>query len=180
MTTGSTRFPTAASSRRRGCFTRRGAAGQTRRSRCWHGLRRARRPAITSWASTTCDSCSGARALCAACHRTRCCGDVRGPTAPRQRCRRRGRSGVSWGLHLAPDAVADLRRLEPLLQEHVLDELDDLAADPGRIPPPLPGWGIVHTFARVESSRLHVLTLILARDDHQQLVTLLGIHASTL
>jgi hypothetical protein len=51
-------------------------------------------------------------------------------------------------LHLAADALADLGRLEPWLQEEVLDELDRLTATPNLIAPALPDWGHVYIFPR--------------------------------
>ena len=68
---------------------------------------------------------------------------------------------MSLALHLAPDALADLRRLDAGLQEEVLDELERLAAQPELIPPPLPKSGTVHTFAREIAGVLHVIALTL-------------------
>lgn len=87
---------------------------------------------------------------------------------------------MSWGLHIAADAQADLRRLDLPVQEHVLDELDRLTAHRDQLPPPIPGWGIVHAFASNASGNLSVLTLVLTRDDERQLLTLLGIYSTSL
>jgi hypothetical protein len=80
-------------------------------------------------------------------------------------------------LHLAADALADLQRLEPWLAEEVLDELERLVSTPELIGPALPDWGHVHVLTRSQAGRLHVVTLILDRNDARGLLTLLGVQA---
>lgn len=80
---------------------------------------------------------------------------------------------MSLALHLAADALADLRRLDFWLQEEVLDELDRLAANPGLVPQPIPGWGSIYAFARASVGTLYVLTITVQLSASQ--LTVLGI-----
>ncbi|MDB5289911.1 MAG: hypothetical protein JWL69_1152 [Phycisphaerales bacterium] len=82
---------------------------------------------------------------------------------------------MSLALHLAPDALAHLRRLNAGLQEEVLDELERLAAQPELIPSPLPQSGTVHTFAREVAGSLHVIALILEWSKGGSRLAVLGI-----
>ena len=86
---------------------------------------------------------------------------------------------MSLALHLAADALSDLRRLDPWLQEEVLDEIERLAAAPESIPAPLQGWGSVHPFVRVVGGQLQVITLTLERNDSRGLLIVLGVASAT-
>jgi hypothetical protein len=78
-------------------------------------------------------------------------------------------------LHLAPDALADLRRLDAGLQEETLDELERLAAHPNLVPPSLPQWGTVHTFAREVAGVLHIIAITLEWRESASRLAVLGI-----
>jgi hypothetical protein len=82
---------------------------------------------------------------------------------------------VNLDLHLAADALADLRRLDVELQEEVFDELERLSAKPDLIPPPLPQSGIVHTFACETAGGLHVIAITLERRDGGTRLAVLGV-----
>jgi hypothetical protein len=82
---------------------------------------------------------------------------------------------VNWDLHLAADGMRDLHRLDPWLQEEVLDELERLAANPSLIPPPLPHIGIVHPIVRADGPSLRVVVVSLLRNDFARLLSFLGV-----
>jgi hypothetical protein len=81
---------------------------------------------------------------------------------------------VSYGFALAGDAIADLRALEPWLQEEVIDQMELLAADPTG----LEGEDddtVAYTFVCTDRHGLHQVSLTLARNDAARRLTLLGI-----
>lgn len=81
---------------------------------------------------------------------------------------------MSYGLHLAGDAIADLRTLDPWLQEEVLDELELLLATPSRLRADATGRA-VHDFDRRRGGKRYVVFLRLHRDDQRQLLSLIAI-----
>lgn len=81
---------------------------------------------------------------------------------------------MSYGLHLAGDAIADLQELDPWLQEEVIDELESLTLTPWRLR--ADGIGrAVHDFDRRVGTIRHVVFLRLHRDDVNHVLTLVGI-----
>ena len=82
---------------------------------------------------------------------------------------------MSYSLTIAADASADLRRLDPSLQEAVLDELDVLAADVGLLPPAIRGSQLVYGFRCTSGNVLHHFTMVLARNDQQEKLIVLGV-----
>jgi hypothetical protein len=81
---------------------------------------------------------------------------------------------VSYGLRIAGDAIADLRALEPWLQEEVLDELEWLAAAPAQLRVDRSGRA-VQDFERTASGKRHVIFLRLHRDAQAQIITLVAV-----
>lgn len=81
---------------------------------------------------------------------------------------------MSYTLDLAGDAAADLRDLEPWLQEEVLDEIDRLAADPSVLRPRLPGGTVIHDVTRDHAGSRHYLFITVHRDDARRRV---GVHS---
>ena len=82
---------------------------------------------------------------------------------------------MSYGLTIAGDARADLRSLEPWLQEDLLDELDILADDPSPLPASAPGGDLVYAFRRHGGGANHYLFVTLSRNDATEMLTVLGI-----
>jgi hypothetical protein len=82
---------------------------------------------------------------------------------------------VSYSLAIAGDARADLRTLEPWLQEEVLDELEIIAQDPTVLPESEPDTAIVYAFSRQVGIIRHYVGLVLLRNEAGQSLTLLGV-----
>lgn len=87
---------------------------------------------------------------------------------------------MSYSFTIAGDARADLRALEPWLQEEVLDELELLAADPMLLGDHEPGGDLVYAFNRERGRAKHYVVLTLTRSDVNQTLTVLGIFRRTL
>ena len=79
---------------------------------------------------------------------------------------------MSWDYHLAADAIVDLRRLDPEVQEAVLDELDDLceSADEEKWVGTLP-----RSVYPVINGVMHPLKLELNANPSHALLTVMGI-----
>lgn len=84
---------------------------------------------------------------------------------------------MSYAVRLAGDVIADLRQLDPQLQEDVLDELDSLANGPESLRTDASGEAIFD-FARGEGAARHVIFLRLHRDDVNRVLTVLAIAAA--
>ena len=78
---------------------------------------------------------------------------------------------MSYGLQIAGDADVEMRRLDPWLQEEVLDELERLIADPSLLHQ---GENILSVTRTQRGQRFHV-TLYLAVSEQSQTVSLLGV-----
>ena len=87
---------------------------------------------------------------------------------------------MSYSFAIAGDARADLRALDPWLQEEILDELESLAADPSLLATTEPGGDLVYAFSRVTGGAKHYVSLTLTRNDVNQTLTVLGIFLRTL
>ena len=84
---------------------------------------------------------------------------------------------MSWGYRVVGDAIADLRELEPWLQEEVLDELDRLALQPPTPRPTAAEPEVVHDFERT-SDRVRTIVFIRVRIERpRELLIVLGISA---
>jgi hypothetical protein len=83
---------------------------------------------------------------------------------------------VSYALTIAGDALADLRALEPWLQEEVLDELELLADDPLLAETLPPGIDSIYSFIRTTANgaRHHVVVTLFRSAVHST-ISLLGI-----
>jgi hypothetical protein len=81
---------------------------------------------------------------------------------------------VSYVWHLAGDALADLRELDPSLQEDVLDEVETVAGAPSRRRVDPQGYAI-HDFERTKSDVRPVVFIRVHRDDLRQTISVLGI-----
>jgi hypothetical protein len=82
---------------------------------------------------------------------------------------------VSYALAVAPDATADLRRLEPWLQEETLDELELVLTDPSILPALSLDKHASYTFSREASGVEHNVTMIFTRNDTSKTLALLGV-----
>ncbi len=80
---------------------------------------------------------------------------------------------MSYAVHLAGDAIADLQALDPWVQEEVIDELERVAAQPRQLHPDDDGNSI-HDFERLVGGVRHVLFLRLHRDDVRQLLSVVA------
>ena len=81
---------------------------------------------------------------------------------------------MSYAWHLAGDALADLRELNPSLQEDVLDEVEIVAGAPWRLTCDAQGYAI-HDFERTQSDIRHVVFIRVHRDDLRQILSVLGV-----
>ena len=82
---------------------------------------------------------------------------------------------MSYALAVAADASADVRRLDPWLQEEVWDELELLLADPSVLPALSLDKHTSYTFSRKVSGVGHFVTMILTRNDRSRTLALLGV-----
>jgi hypothetical protein len=82
---------------------------------------------------------------------------------------------VSYALAVAADARADLRRIEPWLQEEVWDELELIAADTSVLTPTSSGDSEIHSFNRVSGGMTHYVVIALVRNDATKTITVLGV-----
>ena len=82
---------------------------------------------------------------------------------------------MSWGYRLVGDAVADLRELEPWLQEEVLDELEGLALQPPSPRPTAAEPEVVHDFERVSGGTRTVVFIRLRVEHSKGALIVLGI-----
>jgi hypothetical protein len=81
---------------------------------------------------------------------------------------------VSYAWRLTGDARADLRELEPQLQEEVIDQIDALTEAPESMIVDEDDCVVVEV-ERHSSGMLHLLFIRLHRDDGRELITVLGI-----
>ena len=81
---------------------------------------------------------------------------------------------MSYAWQIAGDAIADLRALEPWLQEEVLDEFERLTADPSGLRVDA-GSFAVHDFERVIADAARLVFLRLYRYDAKRVLSILGI-----
>jgi len=79
---------------------------------------------------------------------------------------------MSYGIGFAPDATSQLRDLEPLVQEMVLDALEALAANPPR---PGKDSDIIRDFAHSHRGGVRVVFLRFVIDHPRCKVTLTGV-----
>jgi hypothetical protein len=70
--------------------------------------------------------------------------------------------------------LADLRELDPMLQEDVLDEVDFVAGAPWRLRIDAQGYA-VHDFERTRADIRHIIFIRVHRDDLRQVLSILGI-----
>jgi hypothetical protein len=82
---------------------------------------------------------------------------------------------VGYGLVIAGDAEADLKRLSLWPQEEVLDELEHLLADPGLLPSLSTESHSFFAFAREHAGVRHYVTIVLTCNDTSKTITILGI-----
>lgn len=83
---------------------------------------------------------------------------------------------MSYALDVSPDTLADLRTLDLPLQEAFLDELDRLADDPARVPPPIDGFRSIHTFPVAHDGEEHLLIASVHVDHAGRMLSSLGVH----
>jgi hypothetical protein len=84
---------------------------------------------------------------------------------------------VSWGYRVVGDAIADLRELEPWLQEEVLDELERLALQPPSPRPTAAEPEVVHDFERTSGNRRTIVFVRVRIEQSRELLIVLGISA---
>ncbi len=82
---------------------------------------------------------------------------------------------MNYGLGVAGDARADLRAMDPWLQEEFWDELERLAANPSLIPVPSASGDILFKFQRATADIKHYITPTVSRNDLGRTITVLGI-----
>jgi hypothetical protein len=82
---------------------------------------------------------------------------------------------VSWVYRLVGDAVADMRELEPWLQEEVLDELERLVLQPPIPRPAAPEPEVVHDFERVSGGTRTIVFMRLRVERARNALIVLGI-----
>lgn len=78
---------------------------------------------------------------------------------------------MSWGYHVAADAWASMRYVDPEVQEAVLDELEELCAEKA-------GWmsgDVIHRIYPVIDGELHALTLDLIVNRDRRLITVIEV-----
>lgn len=83
---------------------------------------------------------------------------------------------MSYALKIAGDAIADLRELDPVLQEYVLDELERLLAATSRQRVDRDGHAVLD-FERTVSGHAYVVFMRLHIDVSRRLLTLLSVVA---
>ena len=81
---------------------------------------------------------------------------------------------MSYGWRLVGDAIADLRELDPSLQEDVLDEMDRVSSDPSILRVTPSGY-MSHEIDRSTNEITHLIFIQLHRDDAHERFTVLGI-----
>ncbi len=84
---------------------------------------------------------------------------------------------MNYAWRLAGDAIADLRELDPWLQEDVLDELEQLSANPFGLRVDPAGFA-AHDFERGTAGFSRIVFLRLHRDDTRRVLSVLGIAES--
>lgn len=82
---------------------------------------------------------------------------------------------MSYGLAVAGDARVDLQSMDSRLQEEFWDELEQLAADPSRLPSASGTDDVNYEFTRDRSGVRHLITLVVFRNDFSRTLTVLGI-----
>lgn len=82
---------------------------------------------------------------------------------------------MSYGLGIAGDARVDLQAMDSWLQEEFWDELEQLAADPSRLPSDFGTDDISYEFKRDHGGVRHLIRLVLYRNDSSQMLIVLGI-----
>lgn len=81
---------------------------------------------------------------------------------------------MPYAWQMAGDALADLRELEPWLQEEVLDEFDRVSSHTRILRIDVRGFAI-HDFERLYDGRSHVVFISLHIDHVRQVASMLGI-----
>ena len=82
---------------------------------------------------------------------------------------------MSWVYRLVGDAVADLRELDPWLQEEVLDELERLVLDPPTPRHTSPEPEVVHDFERSGGGMRTVVFIRLRVERQKEALVVLGV-----
>lgn len=82
---------------------------------------------------------------------------------------------MSYGLGVAGDARVDLQAMDSWLQEEFWDELEQLAADPSRLPTGFATDDLSYEFRRDHGGVRHLITLALFRNDSNRTLIVLGI-----
>lgn len=82
---------------------------------------------------------------------------------------------MSYSFRIAGDALADLRTLEPWLQEEVLDELDVLAGNPQLLQTSSDAESVIYMFSRAIGGAKHYISITVCRNDARESIVALGI-----